>query len=108
MGMFCESYFIFSIGNISPLLSVDYPSCYKTFAACSQNFTYAETYIQIAGIMAGMLTLGYLGDQIGRKWGSVTTASVMLIGGIMLTASGGVSVKVGVACFYGRCSSDTK
>jgi hypothetical protein len=56
--------------------------------------TWSETYIQIAGIMAGMLTLGYRGDQIGRKWGSVTTAVIMLIGGIMLTGADGTTVKV--------------
>jgi hypothetical protein len=27
--MFCEAYFVFSIGNISPLLEVTYPTCYK-------------------------------------------------------------------------------
>jgi MFS family permease len=38
------------------------------------------TYSQIAGIIVGMLTLGYLTDRIGRKWGSVVTASTMLVG----------------------------
>ncbi len=35
------------------------------------------SYIQICGIILGMITIGYLGDRIGRKWGSVTTVSIM-------------------------------
>ena len=45
--------------------------------------------LQVAGIIAGQLTLGFVADRIGRKWGSVTTASFMLIGGILILASAG-------------------
>lgn len=45
--------------------------------------------IQVGGIMLGMFTLGYVGDQIGRKWGSVTSASFMFIGGVLLTSASG-------------------
>ena len=27
----------------------------------------------------GMVTIGYLGDRIGRKWGSVSTVSIMFV-----------------------------
>jgi MFS family permease len=27
----------------------------------------------------GMITIGYLGDRVGRKWGSVTTVSIMFV-----------------------------
>ena len=37
------------------------------------------SYIQIVGIILGMITIGYLGDRIGRKWGSVTTVSIMFV-----------------------------
>ena len=37
------------------------------------------SYIQICGIILGMITIGYLGDRIGRKWGSVTTVSLMFV-----------------------------
>ena len=53
---------------------------------CSKTITQIPDYIQIVGIILGMCTLGYLGDKIGRKWGSVFTASIMLIGAILLTA----------------------
>lgn len=34
----------------------------------------------MAGLFAGMICLGLIVDQIGRKWGSVTTASIMFVG----------------------------
>ena len=39
--------------------------------------------------MLGMLSLGFIADKIGRKWGSVCCASFMFMGGILLTASSG-------------------
>ena len=60
---------------------------------CSKTITQIPDYIQIVGIILGMCTLGYLGDKIGRKWGSVFTASVMLVGAILLTATDGPSEK---------------
>jgi hypothetical protein len=45
------------------------------------------------GIIMGMTLLGVIGDTIGRKWGSVTTASIMLLGAAMLTATNGVTAK---------------
>ena len=60
---------------------------------CKKTLTQIPDYIQIVGIILGMCTLGYLGDKIGRKWGSVFTASIMLIGAILLTATDGPSEK---------------
>ena len=34
----------------------------------------------MAGLFAGMICLGLIVDQIGRKWGSVSTASIMFVG----------------------------
>lgn len=39
--------------------------------------------------MVGMISMGFIADQIGRKWGSVMCAAFMFVGGIILTASGG-------------------
>jgi MFS family permease len=44
--------------------------------------------MQIVGIVFGMITLGYLGDKIGRKWGSVFTVSIMMVGCILLATTG--------------------
>jgi MFS family permease len=40
-----------------------------------------------------MTVLGFLGDRIGRKWGSVCTACIMLLGATMLTCSNGANPK---------------
>jgi MFS family permease len=93
IGMFCESYFIFSIGNITPIFQETYKSCWKTHKTCSASLINAETYIQVAGIILGMLLMGFIADQIGRKWGSVLTATFMFIGGILLTASNGKTLQ---------------
>jgi hypothetical protein len=34
-----QAYYIFSIGNIKPLLKAEYPSCYKTFTTCGKTLT---------------------------------------------------------------------
>ncbi len=41
----------------------------------------------------GQLALGFAADRIGRKWGSVVTAGVMLVGGILLAAANGPDVR---------------
>lgn len=55
--------------------------------------TQVPDYIQIVGIVLGMCTLGYVGDKIGRKWGSIATAALMLLGAILLVASSGPNEK---------------
>ena len=75
--MFCEAYYIFSIGNIKPIFSFEYPRCFKLAGThpaanmpqpiCNLNETRAPDYSQILGIVCGMVTLGYVGDRIGRE-----------------------------------------
>ena len=48
---------------------------------------------QVGGIIVGQLALGFAADRIGRKWGSVMTAGVMLVGGILLAAANGPDVR---------------
>jgi MFS family permease len=88
-----QSYFIFSIGNITPIFQETYKDCWKSHKTCSASLINAETYIQVAGIILGMLLMGFIADQIGRKWGSVLTATFMFIGGILLTASNGTTIQ---------------
>ena len=47
MGMFCESYFIFSIGNITPIFQTTYKDCYNQYTTCTQSLINAENYIQV-------------------------------------------------------------
>ncbi|KAL4516108.1 hypothetical protein Ndes2526B_g00816 [Nannochloris sp. 'desiccata'] len=91
MGMFSEAYVIFAIGNIAPLLAIDYPNCFGKAepADCNRTAAQNDTNIEICGIIAGMLILGYMADWIGRKWGSRTTMAIMLIGGILLSSAAG-------------------
>ncbi|BDA43280.1 probable inorganic phosphate transporter 1-3 [Coccomyxa sp. Obi] len=93
LGMFCEAYFIFSIGNVRPIITDEYPNCWKIYRECSKTLTEAPDYTQIIGIILGMCTMGIIGDKIGRKWGSVTTASIMTLGAIVLTCTNGASTK---------------
>lgn len=67
----------------------EYPRCWDTNELCSSSLLDSVSYSQIAGIIAGMVGLGFFADRIGRKVGSITTASIMLVGGILLTASDG-------------------
>ncbi len=47
---------------------------------CPEPFLHALNYSQVAGLISGMVTVGMFIDRIGRKWGSVTTASIMFVG----------------------------
>jgi MFS family permease len=89
LGMFSEAYIIFSVGNLSPIFAAAYPSCWKTHKTCTKQLLGSLTYTQVAGIIVGMLTIGFLCDRIGRKWGSVTTAAGMFIGAVLITVSNG-------------------
>jgi hypothetical protein len=85
--MFCEAYVIFSVGNIRNLQKTMFPTCYETYESCPKNIIeqHIDSYIQIAGIMLGMLIVGFSADKMGRKWGSRIVSLIMLSGVCMLT-----------------------
>ena len=89
--MFSEAYFIFAIGNISPLLAISYPNCFGKEQPydCNKSAQEQDSNIEICGIIAGMLVVGFLADWIGRRAGSIINMSVMLIGGILLSSATG-------------------
>lgn len=39
-------------------LQVLYPSCFKTHEECSEDLTHAQNYLQVCGIIVGMLVVG--------------------------------------------------
>lgn len=90
-GMFAESYFLFAIGNLHTIWNDLYPSCDPksslTEPPCNDNLVSSLTYIEILGIMAGMLSFGFLADKLGRRWGSCSTATLMFIGAVFVTAA---------------------
>jgi MFS family permease len=98
-GLLLEGYVLFSIGNVSSLFTAVWPTCWKTFKVCNANWIAAVTYLEIVGIMVGQVLVGLIGDGIGRKWGLVQDASIMLLGLIMLMAAWGTSLNGWVICY---------
>ena len=80
MGMFCEAYFVFAVGNLSALWKVEYKACWSQHKTCKKKLSDSITYLQVRGIIFGQLFLGFFADRIGRKWGSVLTAGTMVVG----------------------------
>ena len=97
--MFCEAYFVFSVGNLKAIWTVEYPTCWATFAECSPELANSISYTQVSGIIFGQLALGFAADKLGRKRGSILTAGTMFVFGILLAASTGTSVASQFAMF---------
>ncbi|KXZ43854.1 hypothetical protein GPECTOR_79g133 [Gonium pectorale] len=89
LGMFCEAYFVFAVGNLSALWKVEYADCWKKHVTCPVKLSDSITYTQVCGIIFGQLFLGFFADRIGRKWGSVSTAATMVVGAILIIVSNG-------------------
>lgn len=94
LGMFSVAYIIFAVGSVAQFQQAIWPSCYLFYQDCNTALSveqnadmvkHLSSYIQICGIMAGMLLWGVLGDYTGRKWGSRCVAMIMLSGSILLT-----------------------
>jgi MFS family permease len=103
IGMFCEAYFVFAIGNLqNTVFAAEYPTCIYSTAGltavpagdvCDLSVNNALTYTSVAGIIAGMLVLGFFADRIGRRIGSILTASGMFVGSILILASSGPTLE---------------
>ncbi|KAI1433039.1 major facilitator superfamily domain-containing protein [Xylaria sp. CBS 124048] len=92
-GLFLEGYVLFSIGNLQPLYADVWKRCWGTFEVCNKNWVAAVTYLEIIGIMIGQAGVGIIGDWIGRRWGLIQDAVIMLFGLMLLTASWGVTLE---------------
>ncbi|GAX74530.1 hypothetical protein CEUSTIGMA_g1979.t1 [Chlamydomonas eustigma] len=89
LGMFSVAYFIFSVGEIKVFQQVMYPDCFITFTSCDAKLVqHVSDYIQICGIIAGMLLWGALANITGHKWGSRMVALIMWTGTVLLTFTG--------------------
>ena len=89
MGLFGESYLLFSIGILRPIWEILYPNCFHG-DECSTTLLHSITYSVILGVMLGMISLGILSDTIGRRYGSILTATFMScssIGMVVITFS---------------------
>jgi MFS family permease len=99
MGLGLEGYVLFSIGNLTPLYQAVWPNCWSKYTECNKQWTFAVTYLEVAGIICGQILVGILGDWLGRRWGLIQDATIMLLGLIMLTASWGVNLNGWVICY---------
>jgi len=93
MGLFVEGYTLFSVGNLTSLFQAVWPSCWKTYTSCTFNWINSVSYLEIVGIILGQVTVGVIGDWIGRRWGLIQDATVMFIGTILLTGMWGTSLQ---------------
>ena len=85
LGLFAESYLLFSVGTLRPIWEILYPDCFN-FEICSHSLIHSLTYNVVLGIILGMITIGIAANSIGRRAGSITTASFMTGGAIGLVA----------------------
>lgn len=76
MGLFGESYMLFSIGTLKPIWEVLFPDCFG-FENCSPRLLNSLTYSVVIGIIVGMIVIGDMASSIGRRQGSILTASLM-------------------------------
>jgi len=44
------------------------------YIECSLIWTQTTDYFQVVGIILGQLTVGFLGDLLGRRWGMIQVA----------------------------------
>jgi hypothetical protein len=69
-----QAYYIFSIGNIKPILTDEYPDCFKTYTSCEKTLTQAPDYTQIIGEWHGTnlqcLSVGIINElmQVQSLW----------------------------------------
>ena len=94
-----SSYVLFSIGNIKPLFKHVFASCWDSNEICDANWIHAVEYLEIVGIIVGQIIVGFLGDWIGRRWGLIQDAAIMLLGLVMLTAAWGIDLNGWVICY---------
>jgi MFS family permease len=98
MGLLGESYLLFSVGTLRPVWEVLFPACFLGSADDARGDDYDEdetcgdfllsslTHSVVAGVIAGMLLLGWAASRTGRRLGSILTASLMASGAAGMAA----------------------
>lgn len=88
LGLFGESYLLFSVGTLRPFWEALYPACFDPYdgSACpNPALSYGSvTYSVILGVMIGMVAIGALSNTVGRRRGSIITAALMAGGATSL------------------------
>jgi len=57
-----DSFVLFSIGNLEPLFSAVWPTCWKSHTVCNHVLVQSVTYLEICGIIVGQILVGLIGD----------------------------------------------
>mmetsp|Transcript_25778 Transcript_25778/g.53363 ORF Transcript_25778/g.53363 Transcript_25778/m.53363 type:complete len:692 (+) Transcript_25778:136-2211(+) len=87
LGLFGESYLLFSIGTLRPIWEALYPDCFSG-EECRPWLTFKSLgYCVVLGVMVGMIVIGSIAGTVGRRSGSIITATLMSFGSILLTIS---------------------
>lgn len=73
LGLFGESYILFSIGTLQPLWSILFDSVKDSLANGA-----------VTGVILGMILIGILANTLGRRGGSILTAFIMSTSSIVL------------------------
>lgn len=84
LGLLGESYMLFSLGLLTPLWKLVFADTYNT-AKISQLIGMLPFWT-VAGLISGMLLMGYQAQFTGRRMGSIITASLMCAGGWGMTS----------------------
>lgn len=79
MGLFGESYLLFSIGTLTPLWELLFEDCLAG-ETCPPRLRHSLTYSVVLGVIFGMTLLGTLANTLGRRMGSILTATLMTVG----------------------------
>lgn len=87
MGLFGESYLLFSIGTLKPVWEILFPECLTTHSSCSKTLTSSLSYSVVLGVITGMIAIGYLANDMGRRKGSLLTATLMALGALGMLLS---------------------
>jgi len=86
LGIFGESYIVFSIGTLQPVWQVVFPDCLQgdLTGICSDALLNSLSYSVVAGIITGMIGIGLAANIMGRRAGSILTAAIMASGAVAL------------------------
>ena len=77
LGLFGESYLLFSIGTLTPLWELLFEDCFVNYKSCNPSLRHSLTYTVVLGVICGMMLLGTLANTLGRRMGSILTATFM-------------------------------
>ena len=83
LGLFGESYLLFSIGTLQPLWRLVFPTCFDTNEICRPWLLHTVSYAVVVGVITGMLVVGQTVQS--RRTGSIGTATFMTFGAAGLT-----------------------